>query len=143
MRSVLRLDTNSHAADAFRTIVECMLELEEMNFASEPCMEHVYRRLLLLDRWLAGASSVFLESLAVGVEIDEFGVCPLCCSRNSRFNIQRAHWFVCHAHRVCWCPGENLFPDWRQECEVTWQKNVQLLKDYKAVEYIRSSSHVR
>lgn len=134
MRSILRLDLESPVASALKTIVECMLEEEAMSFASGPDMDHTYRRVLLVDRWLAGHSATFAESGSVEVPDDEFGVCPLCCSQHERLNIQRSHWFVCHAHRVCWCPGENLFSDWRQESERDWQANVRRLKKYRMVE---------
>jgi len=51
-----------------------------------------------------------------------------------RLNIHRSHWLICHKHRVCWCPGENLFSDWRQESESDWQRNVTKLKEYLMVE---------
>ena len=134
MRSVLRLDLDGQVTEAMRAIIEEMLDQEARNFADDPCTEHIYRRVLLVNRWLAGYSTAMLDEVPEDVDPGDFGVCPLCFEWDVRLNIHRSHWLICHKHRVCWCPGENLFSDWRQESESDWQRNVTKLKEYLMVE---------
>ncbi|MGZ0165949.1 MAG: hypothetical protein ACKVII_18660 [Planctomycetales bacterium] len=105
MRSVLRLDLDGPVTEALRTIIEEMLDQEASSFADEPCTEHIYRRVLLVDRWLADYSTTMLDEVPEGVDPGDFGVCPLCFEQDVRLNIHRSHWLVCHKHRVCWYPG--------------------------------------
>lgn len=48
---------------------------------------------------------------------DYFGVCPECASHDGYRNAGKAHWFVCHEHRVRWLVGSNLFSSWKGETE--------------------------
>src|SRR5882724_6327756 len=41
-----------------------------------------------------------------------WGVCPYCHRTDGYINFGCYHWFVCDAHRVKWCVGENLFRTW-------------------------------
>jgi hypothetical protein len=50
-----------------------------------------------------------------------FGVCPTCGCTDGYLNVRRAHYFVCHRHRVRWLAGENLFSSWRAESTSDWQ----------------------
>ena len=65
---------------------------------------------------------------------DFFGVCPTCKSNDGYLNVGRAHFFICHAHRVKWCRGENLFSSWQRETEERWKRNEQILSRYEDVE---------
>jgi hypothetical protein len=67
--------------------------------------------------------------------IDHFGGCPHCADhKNDGFlNIGRAQWFVCHAHKVKWLAGENLFRCWRDESRDLWRENFELLSEYSEV----------
>lgn len=65
---------------------------------------------------------------------NHFGVCPVCYESDGYLNIGRNHLFVCHHHKVSWNVGSNLFSSWREENEVDWKRNAELLADYKEVE---------
>jgi hypothetical protein len=68
-------------------------------------------------------------------EADEaFGWCPDCGRSDGYLNVEATHWYVCHAHRVRWCVGANLFSSWRYESEADWQKNADLLRTYREVD---------
>ena len=49
------------------------------------------------------------------VATSNFGGCPTCDGSDGYFNIGRDHWFYCHAHRVRWCVGSNIFSGWIDE----------------------------
>lgn len=63
-----------------------------------------------------------------------FGNCPRCGRNNGHLNLGREHWFICHAHKVKWCAGLNLFSGWLEETEELWQKNKALLSGYREIE---------
>ena len=65
---------------------------------------------------------------------DHFGVCPTCGKTDGYLNIGSRHWFVCHAHRVRWCVGSNLFSSWRDETKEQWQANADRIEDYQEIE---------
>lgn len=64
---------------------------------------------------------------------NRFGVCPICKKTDGYVNIQRVHFFVCDAHKVYWPVGTNLFSDWREEDQATWERNGLLLAGYQRV----------
>ena len=63
-----------------------------------------------------------------------WGLCPSCHRNDGYLNLGREHWFVCHAHRVMWCIGENLFSSWRHETGEVWAENRERLKGYAEIE---------
>ena len=63
-----------------------------------------------------------------------WGVCPHCRRTDGFLNVQRAHWFVCHEHRLRWCAGANLFSCWRSESGVDWERNWERIGDYRVIE---------
>jgi hypothetical protein len=62
-----------------------------------------------------------------------FGWCPECGRNDGYLNVGRTHWFVCHAHRVRWNIGSNLFSSWRFEDGSTWDRNWNLIHTYREV----------
>lgn len=62
-----------------------------------------------------------------------FGVCPQCGFTDGYLNIYRAHFFVCHPHKVRWLAGENLFSSWRFESSADWQTNWDQIKAYAEI----------
>jgi hypothetical protein len=65
---------------------------------------------------------------------DYFGGCPTCGMTDGYLNVDRNHWFVCHAHKKRWCVGSNLFGGWRDETEDIWAANEELLNRYDVVQ---------
>ena len=63
-----------------------------------------------------------------------FGGCPVCHRSDGYLNIGRGHWKVCHAHKVRWFVGENLFSTWKDETENDWRRNHDLIGAYPKVE---------
>lgn len=66
-------------------------------------------------------------------DTETFGACPQCGQNDGYYNIHRAHWFVCHEHRVRWLRGENLFSTWRDENESDWNNNREIIGSYAVV----------
>ncbi len=62
------------------------------------------------------------------------GGCPECGQTDGFLNIGPNHYFVCHAHRVKWHVGSNLFSCWEDEDEDDWRANADLLSQYREVE---------
>lgn len=56
-----------------------------------------------------------------------FGGCPYCGNNDGFVNVERCHWFVCHAHKTTWLYGVNLFSGWRDEDDEVWQHNARML----------------
>jgi hypothetical protein len=77
------------------------------------------------------ADASLAEGIASGEGENYFGVCPECGKTDGYLNIGRAHWFVCHEHRVRWCAGHNLFSGWREEDEAEWPKNWERIGEYR------------
>lgn len=115
-------------AGAIRGVLEYLYE-EESDFYANPSGSHVYRHLAVLQSWL--------ERRQVSVEAEQeaarFGGCRVCGQSDGHVNIGRSHWFVCHAHRVRWCAGEDLFSSWKSETEDDWTANHVLIADYRVV----------
>lgn len=61
------------------------------------------------------------------------GLCPKCHRHDGMFNVEGTHWTVCHAHKVRWSVGFNLFSGWRDETEEKWEENSRLLSTYEEV----------
>jgi hypothetical protein len=64
---------------------------------------------------------------------DAFGGCPHCGKQDGLFNVGRAHWFVCHEHRVRWHVGHNLFSGWKDQTEVEQREKWSHIEDYEDV----------
>jgi hypothetical protein len=64
---------------------------------------------------------------------DYFGGCPKCGRNDGLFNAGRAHWFVCHEHKVMWTVGTNLFSGWRDETEAEQREKWRRIEDYEEV----------
>jgi hypothetical protein len=64
---------------------------------------------------------------------DYFGGCPKCGRNDGLFNAGRAHWFVCHEHKVTWTVGTNLFSGWRDETEAEQREKWRRIEDYEDV----------
>lgn len=62
-----------------------------------------------------------------------FGVCPTCELTDGYLNVGRAHFFVCHVHRVRWLIGDNLFSSWRFLSPDEWQANWDQIKEYEDI----------
>ncbi len=62
---------------------------------------------------------------------DEFGLCPVCSNDPDILNVGRNHIAVCHAHKVFWLVGSNLFSGWRNDEPDTWKANKKLLATYR------------
>jgi hypothetical protein len=67
------------------------------------------------------------------VVTDYFGGCPKCGRNAGQFNAGRAHWFVCHEHKVRWTCGTNLFSGWRDETEAEQREKWRRIEDYEWV----------
>ena len=65
---------------------------------------------------------------------DYFGGCPKCWRCDDILNVGKSHIAVCHAHKVQWSIGMNLFSSWRHETEEDWMRNADLLSGYQEVE---------
>lgn len=65
-----------------------------------------------------------------------WGVCPECGSNDGYLNVGRAHWYVCHRHRVRWLIGTNLFSSWRDQTEEEWRLNAERIGPYEDVSTI-------
>src|SRR5262245_4997334 len=67
-------------------------------------------------------------------EGDYFGDCPKCGDNDGYLNVGRVHFFVCHAHKLWWCVGSNLFSSWKDEDEDEWRKNDATLRTFRGVD---------
>lgn len=65
---------------------------------------------------------------------DSFGVCPHCGRNDGYLNVGRAHYFICHQHKMKWWIGDNLFSSWRHESETDFQDNRELLQSYQEID---------
>ena len=65
------------------------------------------------------------------IDGEYWGVCPYCGGNDRYLNVGRAHWFVCHRHRVKWWGGENVFGTWRHQTIHDWRANARLLSHYQ------------
>lgn len=62
------------------------------------------------------------------------GYCPMCDNDPDQIlNVGREHFAVCHADKVYWPLGSNLFSGWRDEDPAVWQANRKLLATYQDV----------
>ncbi len=84
---------------------------------------------------LAGKSEA-TENAAAAATDCYFGGCPYCGNTDGFFNVHRAHFFVCHQHRVKWFVGDNLFRKWRLETRGDWDRNLEKFGGYVDVEPI-------
>ena len=62
------------------------------------------------------------------------GGCPVCGFTDGYLNVGRAHYFVCHVHRIRWHRGDNLFSSWRWESHADWESNWRQIAVYTEVD---------
>ncbi len=68
------------------------------------------------------------------IRVDAYsGGCPSCGGQDAHLNVGYNHTAVCHQHKVRWYLGSNLFSDWKSEDKSVWEKNVEILAEYKSV----------
>jgi len=130
--------------DLPETIREALIEIltylwedERKNFLADPKEGHVFHALVAVDCWLDRHPRTN-DEWDSGQEY--WRVCPECRRHDGYLNIGRAHWFVCHTHRVKWCVGDNLFSTWKFQTEAHWQQNWARIRSYRAVEPLRSDA---
>ena len=134
-----QLSPDSAIATAVRTVLRRLWPREAASFAKEPSSQHLYRQLVLVDRWLAGVVVTHCDCLPDldPASADYLGDCPLCGSNDGYLNIDRHHWFICHAHHTTWLAGEDLFSSWRCETPAEWKSNGDTIRKYLVVEPVR------
>lgn len=94
---------------AIREVLDYLLDDEKEHFAQSPSPGHIYRQLLLLDRWLSGVEgteSLRLDRVDAEAILSSDGGCPLCGGVDEIVGDACLRWAVCHAHQVRWCIGE-------------------------------------
>jgi hypothetical protein len=109
-------------------------------------------RVRIPDHVPAEAAAMVLESMAAHlrsfpetvkyaqppeVRPDWLGLCPYCHDIDALLNVEREHYAVCHAHKLHWVVGSNLFCSLPNEDAGVWEANRQLLDSYQAVEPFR------
>ena len=139
---------------SLRAVLEYLWDDEHASYRQSPGVNHVFRSLGVLDDWLsalerepaaagegdAGPPPGRLASVAraevqravVEVSADQayWGVCPYCLRNDGYLNLGWSHWFVCHADRVRWLVGENLFSTWRHETAADWNATWERIGSY-------------
>jgi len=138
-----------HLCDAVVTLLRSVLDLnfhsDERHFGANPIADHVYRKLLLIDRWLEGVISpenAVLPELDLAGSRDTFGGCPLCGMHDGCVNLGDYHWYVCRTHQFRWCVGHGLFVPEVYEDTDTYMENWQEIRDYRVVEPFRRASEI-
>jgi hypothetical protein len=139
---------------SLRAVLEYLWDDEHANYRQSPGANHVFRSLGVLDDWLsalerepaaagegsegpgpgrmANAARAEAQQAVVEVSADQayWGVCPYCLRNDGYLNLGRSHWFVCHADRVRWLVGENLFSTWRHDTAADWDANWERIGSY-------------
>jgi hypothetical protein len=72
-------------------------------------------------------------AIVVFPEPGKLGDCPVCGRNDGFLNVYKTHWFICKRHKLKWYAGYDLFPGWRNETSVDWQRNEALLAGYREV----------
>lgn len=134
--SVVRYERFSSVGESLPAIVDALLWDQADEFAGSSDLDHVYRRLLLIDRWLAGAVSGYSDELTLKVALDnicEYGGCALCGDHDEFFVINNRFWFVCRNHKVCWCAGTDLFPVFQKPTDEERQTHHRMVETYRDI----------
>jgi hypothetical protein len=63
-----------------------------------------------------------------------YGDCPKWGIAEKRLNVARSHFMVCHTHKLFWSIGSKQFSDYLDETEDIWERNVEVLSQYREVE---------
>lgn len=63
------------------------------------------------------------------LEKSGWGVCPMCWRAAGPYNVEMAHFLVCHEHKYTWYIGLNKLP-WSHENWDIWEANRQMLLEY-------------
>ena len=123
---------------AIERVLDHLWREEADNFKETPCIEHIYRSLVVIHRWLDGSwsSDEVLVSFEDLEPSDHFGVCPVCGKNDGYLNVRGANWFVCHKHQVRWCVGD-VFSTWKDESVDIWRRNWKQIGGYLEVEPFR------
>ena len=125
------------------SVLRQYVDTDERHFAVNPFADHIYRRLLLIDRWLKGVispESVVLPDLDLASIPDSFGVCPLCGKHDECVNLGDYHWYICKAHQFRWCVEHNRFVPEVYEDSESHQENWERIRKYRIVEPLRLRS---
>jgi hypothetical protein len=121
---------------AVREVLDYLLEDERVHFAESPSTDHIYRQLVLLDRWCAGVEeveSVRLDRIGTEVQVSSDGGCPLCAETHELVVDQRLVWAACRSHRTRWCLGERDETEGPRSVSPGWHE----VRDYLGVEPLR------
>jgi len=65
--------------------------------------------------------------------LGQLGRCSVCGGNDRSFNIGRSNYFYCKKHKKCWCIGENIISDWRDENEEIWKANFKKFSKYEHI----------
>lgn len=134
--SVVRYERFSSVGESLPAIVDALLWDQAHEFAGSCDLDHVYRRLLLIDRWLAGAASGYSDELTLRVDLNDicdYGGCALCGDHDEFFVINKSFWFVCRNHKVCWCAGTDLFPVFHKPTDEERQTHHRMVATYRDI----------
>jgi hypothetical protein len=137
MSRVRIIDVGSQVpTGSIRAIVAHLWADESGDYDRNPSARHIFRALSLVDEWLAyqPPERADAETVEVSSNAAHWGLCPVCHQNDGYLNVAATHWFVCHAHRMKWPAGENLFSSWRHETNDEWAENQHRLSDYAEVE---------
>ena len=128
---------------AIRSILRVNFDTDGRHFGANPFADHVYRKLLLIDRWLEGVispKSAVLPDVDFDSVRETFGVCPLCGKYDECVNLGEYHWYICQRHQFRWCVGHNcIVPDVYENSE-SYQENWERICRYRVVEPLRPRS---
>ncbi len=136
-----RLSPCGEVATYLRDVVEKFMRQESWHFSQHPSTEHVYRKFVALDRWLAGvgtSAEVALNLIDPMTIQHPHGVCPICAANDGNLNLEQARWFYCHKHQTRWCVGKNRLPSWDEEPQSNCDQDWQRIRDYRKVEAFRN-----
>ncbi len=123
---------------ALREVLDYLLDEEKAHFAVSPTPDHIYRQLVLLDRWCAGvdgAESLRLDRVDAQAVLSTHGGCPLCARVDEIVADACVRWAVCHDHQVRWCIGDRG----PINGAVVDSEPRQRIRDYLIVEPLRRS----
>lgn len=136
-----RLPSGSSLALYFRDVIRDFADEQASSFAENPDSDHIYRKLIALDRWFCRvipSRDFTLEYVDPTTIEDSFGACPICGERDAYTNVKEVHWALCFKHKTRWCIGSDLFPTWKEEDDWVWDNNSEGICEYREVEPFRN-----
>jgi hypothetical protein len=133
---VFILKARTEMCGFLKDIINHCWEDVEREFEEVPSAWHVYRRLVLLDRWLAGVvrDEEELGTTDVVPFLDYFGGCPICGKHNGCLNVQQACWFVCYRHQTRWLASSTPLPTDRRDIRDQRAVNMARIQSYLIVQ---------